>query len=56
MLPPIEDAVLQNNPKFAALYSNLATNILTPSGSTKSRAAQHDRDATTEVKDYVVDE
>ncbi|RQM04984.1 hypothetical protein DH86_00003732, partial [Scytalidium sp. 3C] len=49
MLPPIEDAVLQNNPKFAALYSNLATNILTPSGSTKSRAAQHDRDATTEA-------
>ncbi|POS69755.1 hypothetical protein DHEL01_v211853 [Diaporthe helianthi] len=35
MLPPVEDAVLQNNPGFAALYSTLSTAILNPDGTTK---------------------
>ena len=35
MLPPIEESVLQSNPKFAAMYTMLANNILNPSGSTK---------------------
>ncbi|KAG6360709.1 hypothetical protein INS49_011774 [Diaporthe citri] len=35
MLPPVEEAVLQNNPEFAALYSTLTTAILNPDGTTK---------------------
>lgn len=35
MLPPVEGAVLQNNPEFAALYSTLTTAILNPDGTTK---------------------
>ncbi|KAH8811550.1 hypothetical protein F5884DRAFT_782538 [Xylogone sp. PMI_703] len=49
MLPPVEDSVLQSNPKFALLYTNLSTNLLNPSGSTKNHPAQKERDATTEA-------
>lgn len=35
MLPPVEEAVLQNNPEFAALYSTLTTAILNSDGTTK---------------------
>jgi hypothetical protein len=49
MLPPIEDSVLQSNPKFAALHATLVNNILNPSGSTKNHPAQKERDAVTEV-------
>lgn len=35
MLPPLEEAVLKNNPDFAALYSTLSTAILNPDGTTK---------------------
>lgn len=49
MFPPIEDTVLQNNPKFAALHKTLTTRILNPNGSTKNDPAQIERDATTEV-------
>ncbi|CAD6450044.1 65a9f061-6c76-4623-bbe2-759ed9fbf349 [Sclerotinia trifoliorum] len=44
MLPPVEEAVLQNNPKFADLYKKLSTNILNPNGSTKNHPAQKERD------------
>jgi len=50
MLPPIEDSVLQSNPKFAALHATLANNILNPNGSTKNHPAQKDLDAVTEVR------
>jgi hypothetical protein len=50
MLPPIDEAVLQNNPKFAALHSTLADYILNPSGSTKKQAGQKERDAVSEVE------
>jgi hypothetical protein len=49
MLPPIEDSVLQSNPKFAALHVTLANNILNPNGSTKNHPAQKELDAVTEV-------
>jgi len=49
MLPPIDESILQNNPKFAALYATLKNNILNPSGSTKRDPAQKERDATSEV-------
>ncbi|KAH8754739.1 hypothetical protein BGZ57DRAFT_910799 [Hyaloscypha finlandica] len=48
MLPPIEDSVLQSNPKFAALHATLANNILNPNGSTKNHHAQKELDAVTE--------
>lgn len=49
MFPPIEDAVLQNNPKFAALHKTLTTRILNPDGSSKNVPAA-DREATAEVR------
>lgn len=49
MLPPVEDAVLQNNPDFAALYATLTTVILSPDGSTKNDPAAKERDAVREV-------
>ncbi|KAL2019773.1 hypothetical protein VTK56DRAFT_9217 [Thermocarpiscus australiensis] len=45
MLPPVEDAVLQNNPEFATLYSTLTTTILNPDGSTKIDPAAKERTA-----------
>jgi hypothetical protein len=50
MLPPIEDSVLQSNPKFAALHATLANSILNPNGSTKNHHAQKELDAVTEVQ------
>jgi len=50
MLPPIEDSVLQSNPKFAALHATLSNNILNANGSTKHHPAQRERDAVTEVQ------
>jgi hypothetical protein len=50
MLPPIEEAVLQNNPEFAALYNTLTTVILNPNGSTKNDPATKEREAVREVR------
>jgi len=49
MLPPIEDSVLQSNPKFASLHEILKNSILTSNGATKRHAAQKERDAVIEV-------
>ncbi|KAE8442055.1 hypothetical protein EG329_003912 [Mollisiaceae sp. DMI_Dod_QoI] len=49
MLPPIDDSVLQSNPRFAALHTILINNILNPNGSTKNHPSQKDRDAVTEA-------
>ncbi|KAH7357050.1 hypothetical protein BKA65DRAFT_534797 [Rhexocercosporidium sp. MPI-PUGE-AT-0058] len=49
MLPPIDDAILQSNPRFAALHSTLAKQILNPNGSTKVHPAQKERDAVSEA-------
>ncbi|KAK0740046.1 hypothetical protein B0T18DRAFT_439908 [Schizothecium vesticola] len=48
MFPPVDDAVLQNNPDFAALYKTLTTAVLNPDGSTKNDAAAKERDAVQE--------
>ncbi|KAK3311905.1 hypothetical protein B0H66DRAFT_102327 [Apodospora peruviana] len=45
MLPPVEAAVLQNNPDFAALYTTLTTVILNPDGSTKNNPTAKERKA-----------
>ncbi|PBP20314.1 hypothetical protein BUE80_DR008968 [Diplocarpon rosae] len=49
MLPPIDESILQANPKFAALHSVLAKQILNPNGSTKLHPAQKERDAVSEA-------
>ncbi|KAG4417927.1 hypothetical protein IFR04_008981, partial [Cadophora malorum] len=49
MLPPIDDAILQSNPRFAALHTTLAKQILNPNGSTKVHPAQKERDAVSEA-------
>ncbi|KAI3395765.1 hypothetical protein diail_896 [Diaporthe ilicicola] len=53
MLPPVEEAVLENNPDFAALYGTLTTAILNPDGSTKDdkSPAARERDAVREELD-----
>lgn len=52
MLPPVEEAVLQSNPEFAALYSTLTTAILNADGTTKDDKSQaaRERDAVREVQ------
>jgi hypothetical protein len=49
MLPPVEDAVLQNNPEFASLYNTLTGAILNPNGSTKNDPAAKEREAVRQV-------
>ncbi|KFY15956.1 hypothetical protein V491_05491, partial [Pseudogymnoascus sp. VKM F-3775] len=52
MIPPIDSAVLQANPKFALLHKTLSTKLLTPDGGTKNHPAQAERDAVSaELKD-----
>ncbi|KAH6888731.1 hypothetical protein B0T10DRAFT_549154 [Thelonectria olida] len=43
--PPIDDAVLQNNPDFANIYKKLTHVILNPDGSTKDDPAARERAA-----------
>lgn len=50
MLPPIDDAVLQNNPEFATLYNTLTTAVLNDDGSTINDPSSKERDATREVR------
>jgi hypothetical protein len=50
MFPPVEEAVLKNNPDFATLYKTLTTAILNPNGSTKSEPAAKERDAIREAR------
>ncbi|KAI1287170.1 hypothetical protein F5Y03DRAFT_125451 [Xylaria venustula] len=45
MLPPINDAVLKNNPRFEKLYNTITTSILNADGSTKADPAAKQRDA-----------
>ncbi|RSM07485.1 Uncharacterized protein CDV31_008574 [Fusarium ambrosium] len=41
--PPVDDAVLQNNPDFSNLYNKLTNVILNPDGSTKEDPAAKER-------------
>lgn len=52
MLSPIDEAVLQNNPDFATLYTTLTTVILNPDGSTKADVNAKERAAVREVRSY----
>ncbi|TPX07826.1 uncharacterized protein E0L32_010513 [Thyridium curvatum] len=45
MLPPIDEAVLQQNPDFAALYKTLTTAVLNDDGSTKADHSRKEREA-----------
>ncbi|KAL2073124.1 hypothetical protein VTL71DRAFT_10448 [Oculimacula yallundae] len=49
MLPPIDESILQANPRFAALHNTLAKQILNANGSTKVHPAQKERDAVSEA-------
>jgi hypothetical protein len=50
MLPPVEQAVLENNPDFAVLYSKLTASVLNPDGSTKTDPAAKERRVVSEVR------
>lgn len=52
MLPPVEESVLQRNPKFADLCKKLSTDVLNPNGSTKNHPAQKERDTVSAVGLY----
>lgn len=47
--PPVDDAVLQNNPDFSNLYNKLTNVILNPDGSTKEDPAAKERAIVREV-------
>ncbi|KAK4131609.1 hypothetical protein BT67DRAFT_387122 [Trichocladium antarcticum] len=48
MIPPVDDAVLHNNPEFASLYSTLTTTILNSDGSTRKKPSAKERSAVRE--------
>ncbi|KAI0015639.1 hypothetical protein F4780DRAFT_786540 [Xylariomycetidae sp. FL0641] len=48
MLPPIDEAIFEDNPNFEKLYKNITTNLLNPDGSTKSDPTAKQRDAVRE--------
>lgn len=50
MLLPIDDAVLQSNPRFEKLYNTITTSILNPDGSTKIDPPARQRDAVRQVR------
>jgi hypothetical protein len=51
MLPPVDDAVLRDNPQFAAMYKQLTTVYLNPDGSTKNDAVAKERQRVREVRE-----
>ncbi|OLN86193.1 Uncharacterized protein CCHL11_04170 [Colletotrichum chlorophyti] len=52
MLPPVEEAVLKNNPQFAALHHALTTAILNPDGSTKRPATKEQVSIQNDLADH----
>ncbi|KAI1178139.1 hypothetical protein F4777DRAFT_126672 [Nemania sp. FL0916] len=44
MLPPVDDSVLQKNPRFQKLYNTITTSILNPDGSTRMNTSAKQRD------------
>ncbi|KAI0454280.1 hypothetical protein F5B21DRAFT_246884 [Xylaria acuta] len=53
MLPPVDDGVLETNPRFEKLYTTITTSILNPDGSTKIDPSAQQRDAVRqELKAY----
>ncbi|KAH8599336.1 hypothetical protein B0O99DRAFT_649922 [Bisporella sp. PMI_857] len=49
MLPPIDDSVLESNPKFASFHKVLEGALLNPNGSTKHPSTQKERAAVAEA-------
>ncbi|KAH7320286.1 hypothetical protein B0I35DRAFT_408965 [Stachybotrys elegans] len=45
MFPPVDEAVLRNNPDFAILYNKLTNVVLNPDGSSKTTSASRERAA-----------
>ena len=43
MLPPVNNAAIERNPKFRMLYSDLVKSRLNPDGSTKKIKLQRDQ-------------
>ncbi|KAI0855048.1 hypothetical protein F4860DRAFT_507760 [Xylaria cubensis] len=53
MIPPVDDRILKNNPRFEKLYNTITTSILNPDGSTKIDPSAQQRDAVRqELKAY----
>ncbi|TRX91106.1 hypothetical protein FHL15_008088 [Xylaria flabelliformis] len=53
MIPPVDDRILRNNPRFEKLYNTITTSILNPDGSTKIDPSAQQRDAVRqELKAY----
>ncbi|KAI0099108.1 hypothetical protein GGR51DRAFT_399366 [Nemania sp. FL0031] len=53
MIPPVDDHVLRNNPRFEKLYNTITASILNPDGSTKIDPSAKQRDAVCqELKAY----
>jgi hypothetical protein len=49
MFPPVDDAVLRNNPDFAILYNKLTNVALNPDGSSRTTSASRERAAVQKV-------
>ena len=49
MLPPLDDAILRDNPDFAKLYQKL-TSVLNPDGSTRNDPEAEARAAVRKVR------
>lgn len=49
MFPPVDDAVLKNNPDFALLYGKLTNVVLNADGTTKDDPAARERKRVKEV-------
>ncbi|KAI9739489.1 MAG: hypothetical protein M1818_005177 [Claussenomyces sp. TS43310] len=49
MLPLVDDEILQDNPRFAALHKTLTTSALNADGSTRDHPTQKEREARAEV-------
>ncbi|GKZ89817.1 hypothetical protein AnigIFM59636_001064 [Aspergillus niger] len=48
MIPPCDPVILENNPQFKRLYTDLTTTLLNPDGSTRAQDAQPARQAVVE--------
>jgi hypothetical protein len=54
MFPPVDSAVLQNNPDFALLHAKLTNVVLNPDGSTKDDPHAKERAAVDQVSKLAI--
>lgn len=50
MLPPCDPTILESNPQFKKLYTELTSSILNPDGSTRAKDALPERKAAVDVR------